>query len=398
MGVQQFYAAHGSRYTNPHEGQIFAALCQLLDATPAAVWLGLRELQSKLREGQGERPGGPQRPGLTDQQQGAGEEEDGEEEEGEEGEAEEDEGGAHGSGHVPAAAAGYRPRNVEEAAAIAAAVTAGLAAPVPLRVLDLACGSGEASACLLEWNQQRPLLGAGRAGAEGTGRTGAAAAGAAAGAAGTAATGAGAAAAAGAGAAGVGGPVGASAGGGKKSKRGAAAAAAPLLPYELRLTACDPYTRDAYVARTGRTAESWSFEDIADGCIDDHLCYSAGGGGGGASGDATAACAAGQIGVSGGGGGGSSSSGGGSSGVAYDLVVCSFALHLCEATRLYGTLTALARSARWLLVLAPHKLPHVRQEHGWRLARSSRVERTHVRLYRSLAVPAAAAAADEAAA
>ncbi|PNW73285.1 hypothetical protein CHLRE_14g627455v5 [Chlamydomonas reinhardtii] len=407
MGVQQFYASHGARYTNPHEGQIFAALCQLLDSTPAAVWLGLQELSGQTRQHQ-------QQQSDADAEEGEGEgegegEEDGQDA-GAEGEGQHDGGGAGGGG----ACGGYRACTAEEAAAIAAAVTAGLAAPVPLRVLDLACGSGEASACLMEWNRLRPLGGrpaAGAAAGAGAGAGGGAGAGAGAGGGagggvgGGARGGGGAGAAAGAGAGGGGAPgvpgVGGTSGGKRSKQR---AAPPPLLPYELRLTACDPYTRDAYVARTGRAAESWSFEDIADGCIDDYLCYGGGCSSGAAAtagaaaagagaGAAAAAAGAGSSSSGGGGGGGSSSGGGGGVGVAFDLVVCSFALHLCEASRLYGTLTALARSARWLLVLAPHKLPYVRQEYGWRLERLSRVERTHVRLYRSLAVPAADAAA-----
>lgn len=35
----------------------------------------------------------------------------------------------------------------------------------------------------------------------------------------------------------------------------------------LDITACDPYTHEAYLRRTGRTAQHWSFQDIADGCL-----------------------------------------------------------------------------------------------------------------------------------
>ncbi|KAG2423682.1 hypothetical protein HYH02_015297 [Chlamydomonas schloesseri] len=418
MGVQQFYASHGARYTNPHEGQIFSALCQLLDSTPAAVWLGLQPPSRGGGGGQHQHAAAePEEAAELDPDLNQDEDPDGQAAAGgspgqQPGTSTEGGGACAADGHHVAGSVGYRARTAEEAAAIAAAVTSGLAAPVPLRVLDLACGSGEASACLAAWNQQRPLP-AGRSGtgnADAVSAAGAAAAGAGSGGGPAAAAGAG----AGAGAA----------GGGKKAK-GRAAAPPPLLPYELRITACDPYTRDAYVARTGRTAESWSFEDIADGCIEDHLCYGGGGGGGGGGGDscaaaasgcqqgggagagtgaaATAAAAAGagmdSSGAAGGGNGSGSGSGSGSPAAlaAFDLVVCSFALHLCEPSRLYGTLTALARSARWLLILAPHKLPYIRQEYGWRLERWDRVERTHVRLYRSLSVPAAAAVAAEAA-
>ena len=35
----------------------------------------------------------------------------------------------------------------------------------------------------------------------------------------------------------------------------------------LDITACDPYTHEAYLRRTGSAAHHWSFQDIADGCL-----------------------------------------------------------------------------------------------------------------------------------
>ncbi|KAL4427696.1 hypothetical protein ABPG75_001785 [Micractinium tetrahymenae] len=80
----------------------------------------------------------------------------------------------------------------------------------------------------------------------------------------------------------------------------------------LDITACDPYTHEAYHRRTGSTAHRWSFQDIADGCL---------------------------------------------AGRSFDLCVCSFALHLCDPSSLFITLYQLACHCRWLAVLAPHKQP-----------------------------------------
>ena len=63
----------------------------------------------------------------------------------------------------------------------------------------------------------------------------------------------------------------------------------------------------------GRAAYRWSFEDVAGGVLDERPPY--------------------------------------------DLIVASFALHLVEASYLYTTLSALARSSRALIILTPHKRP-----------------------------------------
>lgn len=68
----------------------------------------------------------------------------------------------------------------------------------------------------------------------------------------------------------------------------------------------------------------------------------------------------------------------------FDVCVCSFALHLCDASCLFITLYQLARHCRWLAVLAPHKQPAVREDHGWTAVQAFRAERVNVRLYASL--------------
>ncbi|GLI63483.1 hypothetical protein VaNZ11_006460, partial [Volvox africanus] len=46
-----------------------------------------------------------------------------------------------------------------EGASLAAMTSCGLVPPVPLRVLDLACGSGEATAAIMDWNLRHPVIG-----------------------------------------------------------------------------------------------------------------------------------------------------------------------------------------------------------------------------------------------
>ena len=69
-------------------------------------------------------------------------------------------------------------------------------------------------------------------------------------------------------------------------------------------------------------------------------------------------------------------------GRAYGLVVCSFALHLAEASRLPGVCQQLSLVAPTLLVLTPHKRPVIREAWGWRLAGEFVWARVRCRLYR----------------
>jgi SAM-dependent methyltransferase len=104
------------------------------------------------------------------------------------------------------------------------------------------------------------------------------------------------------------------------------------------IDATDPFTHAAYAARTGRACERLGFEDVAAGAL---------------------------------------------AGRSYGLIVCSFALHLCEPSRLPGVAAALSLLAPSLLVLTPHKRPVLRPEWGWAPAGEFVVERVRTRWYRS---------------
>lgn len=111
-----------------------------------------------------------------------------------------------------------------------------------------------------------------------------------------------------------------------------------LIPLEPAGTieACDPFTRDAYRERTGADAFDWSFEAIADGALDERR---------------------------------------------YSLVVCSFALHLCEASWLPRVVQALARATDDLVILTPHKRPHLKPEWGFLLVDERLHDRVRARRY-----------------
>jgi hypothetical protein len=107
--------------------------------------------------------------------------------------------------------------------------------------------------------------------------------------------------------------------------------------------ACDPYLFAQYERRTGMPAERLSFADVAAGAL---------------------------------------------AGRAYSLVVCSFALHLVEPSRLPAVCYQLSLVSPALLVLTPHKRPEVRAEWGWHVEGEFVWARVRTRLYRSAVVAA----------
>jgi SAM-dependent methyltransferase len=105
------------------------------------------------------------------------------------------------------------------------------------------------------------------------------------------------------------------------------------------IDAIDPYTADAYAQRTGERAEAFDFAQVAAGAL---------------------------------------------SGRHYNLIVCSFALHLCEPSRLPGVLYQLSLVGESLLVLTPHKRPRIERQWGWELAGEFVVERVRTRWHRAM--------------
>lgn len=105
------------------------------------------------------------------------------------------------------------------------------------------------------------------------------------------------------------------------------------------LEASDPFCYEAYEKRMNLPCYKWSFQDVAGGILHEVEPY--------------------------------------------DIVLSSFALHLIEPQWKHITLSALARSTRFLVVLTPHKRPVVEESTGF-LQRGEIVhERVRVRLYES---------------
>jgi len=106
----------------------------------------------------------------------------------------------------------------------------------------------------------------------------------------------------------------------------------------INIKGIDPFTHAAYERRTGVNATRETFEEIAGGALE---------------------------------------------GQSYSLIVCSFAMHLLEDSRLAGLAYQLSCIGDRLLILTPHKRPRLRDEWGWALEHERVVERVRLRLYRS---------------
>jgi SAM-dependent methyltransferase len=99
------------------------------------------------------------------------------------------------------------------------------------------------------------------------------------------------------------------------------------------IVACDPYTWSAFEALVGHCPRRDSFADIASGSLRDLK-------------DAT---------------------GGTTPEPYFDHIVCAYALHLCERSRLPALCVELAEVADVLSVITPHKQPHIPPNCGWTL-------------------------------
>jgi len=83
------------------------------------------------------------------------------------------------------------------------------------------------------------------------------------------------------------------------------------LSNKLNIIGNDPYTRDNYIKNTGRKCLQFSFDDIQAGLLKDN----------------------------------------------FDTVFCSFALHLCEQSKLQQVLWQLSLVCEKLIIITPHKRP-----------------------------------------
>lgn len=102
------------------------------------------------------------------------------------------------------------------------------------------------------------------------------------------------------------------------------------------VTGIDPYTFEAYLERTKLEAERLTFDEIANGILE---------------------------------------------GRAYSLIVCSFALHLVEISKLPTLLYQLGQITETLVILTPHKRPQIKPIWGWNLQSEVLEDRVRARLY-----------------
>ncbi|EKM51536.1 uncharacterized protein PHACADRAFT_261735 [Phanerochaete carnosa HHB-10118-sp] len=115
----------------------------------------------------------------------------------------------------------------------------------------------------------------------------------------------------------------------------------PPLSSELKrpsLFAADPFTAEALHARTGmHNCSNLSFRDVAEGMLPASSLSS------------VQAVIPGE-----------------SSLTTLEMTICSFALHLVESqSELFSLLWELSTKCRWLIVVAPHKKPEIKEGWGW---------------------------------
>jgi SAM-dependent methyltransferase len=105
------------------------------------------------------------------------------------------------------------------------------------------------------------------------------------------------------------------------------------------ITGIDPYTAKAYEIRTGRAAEVFSFEEIASGAMH---------------------------------------------GASADLIICSFAMHLCEPSRLASLCLQLSFISELMMIITPHKRPVIDPKWGWMMLQEEQADRVRLRVYRRI--------------
>ncbi|KIM51364.1 hypothetical protein SCLCIDRAFT_1224588 [Scleroderma citrinum Foug A] len=124
-------------------------------------------------------------------------------------------------------------------------------------------------------------------------------------------------------------------------------------PFDMRIMAADPYTAEAYLERTTLPCAPLSFMDIAGGALPSTISHLTSLGKGSDSSAETSAL-------------GNNVGDAVDKPIIIDMVVCSFALHLVQSpSELFSLLWELSTKARWLVVLAPHKKPQIKDGWGW---------------------------------
>ena len=114
---------------------------------------------------------------------------------------------------------------------------------------------------------------------------------------------------------------------------------------EYKMTGCDPYTFEAFEKRMGFKCLQYNFIDITNGSL---LEY----------------CEKNKINK-------------------FSLIVCSYALHLCDKDKLQMVVYFLSLCCQYLLILTPHKRPQINHTWGFQLLHENVINRVRIRYYQS---------------
>src|SRR5574344_951350 len=105
------------------------------------------------------------------------------------------------------------------------------------------------------------------------------------------------------------------------------------------IDACDAYSCEYYQKETNRKCKNISFDDIINGELDNKK---------------------------------------------YDTIICCFALHLLEESKLPIFLYKLTQISNQLLIISPHKRPIIKNEWGWSLQNEIVIDKVRTRLYQNI--------------
>ncbi|WVO14230.1 hypothetical protein L204_101862 [Cryptococcus depauperatus] len=104
--------------------------------------------------------------------------------------------------------------------------------------------------------------------------------------------------------------------------------------FKIDIVATDPYTSSAYTGRTGRSCYPMSFTELAQGQLPPAAL--------------------------------DEDNSNNPEAPIWDIIICSFALHLVtNPSELFALLYELSGKAKWLIVVAPHKKPEIKENWGW---------------------------------
>ena len=101
------------------------------------------------------------------------------------------------------------------------------------------------------------------------------------------------------------------------------------------IVGCDPYLYEQYEERTGFPCYPYSFDDIFNGVLGN---------------------------------------------INFDVIVCSFAMHLCEESKLNVLLYQLSRLSNKLVIISPHKRPII-SENYWAIKQKYKADKVRCKTY-----------------